>query len=302
MPIMRGEWAETLGPPMTRATFLRLREFAPEYTRYNDVQNSNSAYEDDYEVDPTLGPLVKKGELAPTTLDEPFKLGGIRYVHDTFALGFLVSQELRDDEKWGLIGRLAQALGRSSRITQELYGHDVLNNAFSTVKYAGRDGKALFATDHPIAGTGLTYSNTQTVAADLSQAALEAAIGQFDNMIDERGLPSEIRPRYLLISPENRFLAARLLNSTLLPGTANNDINPLAGEGIVPIISHWIVDKDAWFLLSDAPDSPLKFFMRERPDTKTWDDENADGTFHKIRQRHSVGFTAWRGSWGSPGA
>jgi hypothetical protein len=302
MPIVRGDWAELLAPGLNRATFLRTREFPTEFTAYNDVQNSTRAYEDDYEMDATLGPLVKKGELTPTTLDEPFKLGGTRYVHDTFALGFLVSQEMRDDEQYGLIQRLAAALGRSSRITQELYGHDVLNNAFSASKYVGRDGKALIATDHPVVGTGLTYSNGQTVATDLSEAALEAAIGAFDNMVDERGLPAEIRPRYLLISPENRFLAARLLNSTLMPGTPNNDINVLAGEGITPIIAHWLTDKDAWFLLAAGEESPMKFWFRERPNTKTWDDNNADGTFHKIRQRHSVGFTSWRGIWGSPGA
>lgn len=302
MPIVRGDWAELLAPGLNRATFLRIREYPPEYTRYNDVQGSTRAYEDDYEMDASFGPLVKKGELAPTTLDEPFKLGGIRYVHDTFALGFLVSQEMRDDEQYGLIQRLAQALGRSSRITMELYGHDVLNNAFSTAKYTGRDGLALFSTEHPIAGTGTTYSNTQAVAADLSEASLEAAIGAFDNMVDERGLPSEIRPRFLLISPENRFLAARLLNSQLRPGGNNNDVNVLAGEGIVPIVTHWLTDKDAWFLLAAGEESPLKFFNREAPNTKTWDDNNADGTFHKIRQRHSVGFTSWRGIWGSPGA
>ena len=35
---------------------------------------------------------------------------------------------------------------------------------------------------------------------------------------------------------------------------------------------------------------------------KTWDDDNADGTFHKIKQRHATGFDDWRGAYGSPGA
>jgi hypothetical protein len=140
------------------------------------------------------------------------------------------------------------------------------------------------------------------VATDLSEASLEAAIGSFDNMVNERGLPIEVRPRWLVISPENRFLADRLLNSAGRPGTANNDINVLQREGLQVLVSHWITDKDAWFLLPDGMESPLLFFWREMPDTKTWDDDNADGTFHKIRQRHSVGFRDWRGAWGSPGA
>jgi hypothetical protein len=299
MPIVRGDNAEFLSPNLNRMTFMALREFPEEFTRYNRVQNSNRAWEDDYLADASFGPLVKKGELAATTLDEPFKLNGVRYIHDTFALAFAVSREMREDEQYNLIGRLAQALGRSSRITTELYGHDVLNNGFNTSKYVGRDGKALFAADHPIEGLGTTYSNLG--ALDLSEAALEAAIGSFYNMVDARGLPTEVRPQWLIVSPENYLLARRLLESELRTGTANNDVNVLRGM-VTPVVSHWLTDKDAWFLAAGGPDSGMNFFWRERPDTTTWDDPNADATFHKIRQRHSVGFTEWRNIWGSPGA
>ena len=302
MPVVRGEYAELLAPGLQRFTFQRLRERAEEYRRINRVETTDSAYEDSWEMG-GFGPLGRKGELAPTQLDEPIKLGGVRIVVDTFALGFLISKEMIADNKFGLMQKLAGALGRSGRITAELYGHDVLNNGFSTAKYAGRDGKALFATDHPIYGGPVsTYSNTQAVAADLSEAALEAALGAYDNMVDERGLPTESTAMYLVISPDNRFLAKRLINSENIPGSNNNDVNPLRNENLNVIVDHWLTDKDAWYLLPAPADNPIVFYWRQMSDTYTWDDLNAGGTFHKIDQRHGVGFDNWRGVWGSQGA
>lgn len=305
MPYIRGGNAELLAPGLNRFTFNRLRERPPQYSRYVNVQTSNRAWEDSFSQ-VGFGPLAKKGELSPTMLDEPLKIPGVRFIHDSFALGFLVAEEMRDDEQYDTVNQLAGSLGRSARITTELYGHDVLNNGFSAAKYVGRDGKALFATDHPIQGTGGTYANTPSVAVDISEAAIEAAIASYDEMIDERGITTEIMPAILLVTPGDRMLAKRLLNSSGLPGTSftsqPNDVNPLADEGLTLMVSNWLTDPDAWFLLASSAESPITFFWRKQADTKTWDDDNADGTFHKIKQRHSTGFDDWRGSYGSPGA
>ncbi len=302
MPFVRGGNAKLLAPGLNRFTFMRLRERASQFVRFTNVQSSSKAWEDSSEMT-GFGPLAKKGELAPTLLDEPVDLGGVRFIHDSFALGFLVSEEMREDEQYGVVNKLAGALGRSSRITTELYGHDVLNNGFTTTKYVGRDGKALFATDHPLLATpGSTYANRPTVPVDLSEAALEAAIGSFDNMVDDRNITTEIKPSMLLVTPNDRMLAKRLLMSAGFPGTNFNDINPLADEGLTAMADNWLTDPDAWFVIAPGQDSPLQFFWRKQPDTKTWDDDNADGTFHKIKQRHSNGFDDWRGAYGSPGA
>ena len=301
MPFVRGGWAEFLAPTLNRFTFNRLRERPSQFARYVNVQNSTRAWEDSFEAS-GFGPLARKAELAPTMLDEPIKLGGVRFIHDSFALGFLVSEEMREDEQYNMVNELAGSLGRSARITAELYGHDVLNNGFNATKYVGRDGLSLFNTAHPLRGTGGTYGNTPAVPIDISQAGIEAAIATFDNMVDDRGITTEISPRILLVAPGDRMMAKRLLNSAGMPGTNNNDINPLADEGLTLMVSNWLTDPDAWFVLAGASESPIQFFWRKRPDTKTWDDDNADGTYHKIKQRHSTGFNDWRGAWGSPGA
>lgn len=301
MPVTRGKIAELLAPGLNLMTFGKYNQFPEEFSRIMNVKTSKRAYEEDSRLS-GLGPLAPKGELETVILDEPLKLGLVRYIHETFALGIAFSQESRDDDQHGVIASLAGELGVSSKYTVELYGHDVYNMGFVTTRYVGRDGKALFALDHPIIGTGGVQANMPAVAVDLSEASLEAAIQNFENQVNDRGMPIQLIPRYLVVSPDNRLNARRLLESTLLPGGNNNDKNVLINEGISTIVSHYLTDKDAWFLIAEPSQLDLNFYWREMPDTKTWDDDNADATFHKIRQRHSVGFSEWRGTYGSPGA
>ena len=91
---------------------------------------------------------------------------GIALIMVLFILGVAISKELRDDAMYPEILALAEMLGVSSYWTTELYGHDVYNNAFSSAKYAGRDGLALCATNHPIQGTSSTMGNRPAVGAD----------------------------------------------------------------------------------------------------------------------------------------
>jgi phage major head subunit gpT-like protein len=303
MPVARGQWAELLAPGLNMKTFTAYRQHPELYRRFMNVKNSKKAFEDDFRI-AGLGPLAKKTELGTTILDEPLKIGGQRYTNLTYALGIAISKEMRDDAQYPEILALAEMLGQSSYWTTELYGHDVFNTGFGTTKYTGRDGKALFATDHPIQGTGATVSNK--VSTDLSEAGLEAAILAFDLQVNERGMPILLQPKTLLIHPSNRMLAKRLLKSEGLPGVSftsqPNDVNPLKDEGLQAVSDPWITDADSWAMFAESSQVDLNFFWREMPDTMTWDDNNANATFHSIRQRHSVGFGDWRGTYGSEGA
>lgn len=281
-------------------TFTKYREKAEIYRMFNNVKDSTKAFEDDFAYT-GFGPLAPKGELESTILDEPVKLGGVRIIHKTFALGFEISQELREDDQYNIMGDLASDLGRSSRFTAELYGHDVLNNAFTTTKYAGRDGLALISLVHPVKSTGGVLSNKANPDTDLSQAALEAAWGNYQSQIADNGMPIDMQPGVLLIHPDNALLARRLLQSSGLPGGNFNDINPLADLGIRIVATPYLTDKDSWFLTAAPSETDILFYWRRKPDTRTWDDDDAEGTIHKISQRHSVGFRDWRGVYGSPG-
>lgn len=299
MPVVRGQYAEFLAPGLNMRTFNRYRERPEMYRSIVNVKDSQRAYEEDF-AHAGFGPLAPKGELESTIMDEPIKLGGVRFIHKTFALGFEISEEMREDDQYGLMLDLAGDLGKSSRYTAELYGHDVYNNGFSSAKYVGRDGQPLFSVSHPVVGTGGLAANRPAVDVDLSQAALEAAWGAFQGSVDDRGMPIDLQPVVLLVHPDNVLFARRLLESARYPGGNTNDINPL--ENALRIVSSpYLTDRDAWFLLADMSEIDVRFYWRRKPDTRTWDDDDAEGTIHKISQRHSVGFGDWRGTYGSPG-
>lgn len=300
-PVVRGQYAEWLAPGLNMRTFNKYREKPEIYRLITNVKDSTRAYEEDF-AHAGFGPLAPKGELESTIMDEPIKLGGVRFIHKTFALGFEISEEMREDDQYGLMLDLAGDLGKSSRYTAELYGHDVYNNGFTAAKYVGRDGKPLFALDHPIKGTGGLGANRPAIDVDLSQAALEAAWANFQTQTDDRGMPIDMQPAVLMVHPSQELFARRLLETSGYTGSNINDINPLYNMNIRIVSSPYFTDLDAWFLMAPMSEIDIRFYWRRKPDTRTWDDDDAEGTIHKISQRHSVGFGDWRGAFGSPGA
>lgn len=303
MPIVRGGHAEHLAPGLNMRTFNAFREKPSIFPAWTRVMPSNSAYEEDF-AETGLGPLVEKGELQRTTLDEPYKLGGTRITHKSFALAYVVSEEMQDDGKYNLMGNLAGSLGKSARWTRELLGHDVLNRAFSATKYVGRDGLALISASHPLVPSG-TASNLLT--GDLTEETLEDAWERFQLMQDERGMFVEATPTTLVVHPTEVLNARRLLeNASLNNAVLNTAGNPgviNALQGMVRIVSSpYLTDPDAWFVVSDAMDSQILFYDRKPFDTKTWDDDDADGTIHKGKMRVGTGFRDWQFIVGSAGA
>jgi len=304
MPVVRGTYAELLAPGLNMHTFDRLREKPEIFSRFMKVMGSTRAYEEDA-GHAGLGPLAEKRELELAMLDQPEKLSLVRFIHKTYGLAIVFSEEARDDDQYGFITQMAGMLGRSSRWTTELWGHDTLNLGFVTTRYTSRDGKALFASDHFINGkdaTRGTFSNMPAVPTDLSVSALEEAIQLFGTMVDERGMPVESSARKLIVGPGNEMTARRILETTSYPGSNLNDINPIQASGLELIVTPFLSDPDSWYLLGDTNDVDMRFYWRMRPDTKTWDDEGRDATFHRIKQRHSVGVGDWFHTYGSQGA
>jgi phage major head subunit gpT-like protein len=301
-PIIRGQFAELLGRGGVAMEMMnKFAEKPVEYTSLVKVLTSTRAYEEDFQMT-GFGPLAPMDELEPAMMDRPYQLGLQRYIHQKYGLGFGVSREMLDDDQYGVIRNLAGELGKSSRWTLELYGADVYNNGFAGTKYIGRDGKNLFATDHPIKGiSGLTIANRPFSSTQaLSFSALEAAIQQFARQLNDRGMPIQVTPQYLHVSPEEEMNARRLLQSTGSPGNNFNDINTIAGK--LQIVVHtYLADNNAWFLTAAPSELDVKMYMRMQPTTYMWDDDAIMGAFTSIVQRHSTGFGDWRGTWGSPG-
>ena len=189
-----------------------------------------------------------------------------KYVHDTFAKGYIVTEEALEDELYNQLSDGAQALARGMMIGREIDGADVYNNGFnSAFTMLDGDGSQLFATNHSNGPSGGTYSNTLAVAADLSETSLEDLISIIMRIEDARGLPMALQGQRLVVAAgTNAFNAQRILGSVLQNDTGNNATNAVRDMNVVRdgfMSTPYLTDTDAWFITTDAPHG-LKYYTR----------------------------------------
>lgn len=283
-------------------------DYATEWDKLFEKNTSTRAYEEDVGLS-SFGLAQVKAEGAPIAFDSERQGFTSRYNHLVYALGFIITREMFEDDQYDVVGqKKAQALARSMRQTKEIVGANVYNRAFST-SYVGGDGSSLIAA----AGTGGSsshanvaggsFTNGVSVAADLSEAVLEQASIDIAAMRDDRGLLIAAKPRKLVIPAALQFEAKRILGTDGRVGTELNDLNAIKTMGIIPevVVNHYLTDNNAWFILTDVKNG-LKYFERRGDNfdmDNDWDTENAK---YKATARYSFGWTDPRCIYGSPGA
>lgn len=235
-------------------------ELAPIWDKISDKRNSKRAYEESRYY-AGFGRIPKKPEGSAIKYDDMIQGPLKRWVHDTYALGCRITEEMIEDALYPDIptemSDFTKELGRSARETEEIIVHDMYNG---TTKTAG-DGLAVFSDSHTKLGGG-TYSNLMTPSADLAVGSLRQAIKNLELTTDDRGKQQKLAPRYLFCHPSNEWTARELLESAYDPETANNAVNPLQNRKLVLMMSPYLTDEDAWFLLPEARENPIITFMR----------------------------------------
>jgi hypothetical protein len=271
-----------------------------EYTDLFDFHKSDKAYEEDVQII-GFGVVPQKAQGAGVTYDSEVQGPTTRYTNVAYALGYIVThEELMDDLYEAVSKTRASALARSFRQTKERVGAGIYNRA-ETSGYTGGDGVTLLSASHPLTSGG-TASNKLAVAADLSEAAIEDLCIQIMNATDDRGLKINLLPKSLHVAPANYFNAARILKSEYQSDTANNNINVLKANGVIPkvAVNHYFTDTDAWFVRTNVPNG-MKYFERE---AMKFDQDNDFDTMNakaKGYERYVFGWTDWRGVYGSMG-
>jgi len=242
-----------------------------------------------------------KAEGTSVSFDNAQETFTARYTHETLALAFAITEEAIEDNLYDrLASRYTKALARSMANTKQVKAANVLNNAFATAN--GGDGKALCATDHPIAAG--TDRNELSTAADLNETSLEQSLIDIAAMTDERGLKIAAQGVKMIVPSALQFTAERLMKSSGRTATADNDINAVVSKGMISqgyTVNHYLTDTDAFFIKTDVPNG-LKHFVRSPMKTAMEGDFTTGNLRYKARERYSFGFSDWRGIFGSPGA
>lgn len=202
-----------------------------------------------------------------------------------------LERELVDDDQTGQIAQKASELGERMRYKEEA---DVMGVDFFTLTTLGTGLTGVAGTSYSstMYGTfgGVAFGNRPATYAPLSQPGLEAADIAMHNATDPMGNRIMVRPSKLIISPSDKFNAAKLLNSALqpsVPGAAGQTastaasgltgyvmtINPLQGlydlkvSRFLPALYAFLQDprsivfqdRDAFELLMEARDAGASF-------------------------------------------
>jgi hypothetical protein len=284
--------------------------FGLEYARYGEehkeiyeTETSERSFEEETKLSGfTAAPV--KNEGSAIAYDNGQEAWTARYTHETIAMGFSLTEEAIEDNLYdSLSGRYTKALARSMAYTKQVKAANVINNGFLAGQYAGGDGVALFATNHPLISGGVN-SNTPSTQSDLNETSLENAVIQIAAWTDERGLLIAAKPRKLIVPPALQFVATRLLETELRVGTADNDINAIKNNGSIPegyTVNHFLTDTNGWYLTTDVPNG-MKHFVRTPMATGMDGDFDTGNVRYKARERYSFGYSDPLGMFGSSGA
>lgn len=275
-----------------------------EYTAFTNSRTAKKAVITDHKRGefPTL---VYKGEGQPISYTDPTSGVEKTYTPVRFGLGYRITQEMIDHELYGIVDKLEKSLLKSAVDHQEVTAANILNGAFATTNSdgysaTGFDGLQLCSTAHTRLDGGATQRNRPSTDADISLSSLQSAIIDFENIKDDNGRPCKIRPKLIVVSPEDKFTARELLKSEYKPGVANNDINAIVEENLSFMVSHYKTDNDAWFLFGDTHD--VNFIWDVKPRQGMEEDFDSETIKRKVVQGFVCGFGEWRGVWGTQGA
>lgn len=281
-----------------------LKELSPIYKDYTNMHSSNKKFERKVTVTP-FGDVPEKAEGAVYALDL-IRPGWTKdFTHVEFGLGFEVTETAQEDDEYDVLVRSTEMLGYSARYVQEKRAADTFfNNAFSTEQTP--DGAALYSTSHNLKGGG-TARNMLATDADLSIDSLSDAMRdmQTETKIESGQLVTPIQSFHLVVPPALEMDAERIVNTTGMPGTALNDVNPVKRRRSINIIVNpHISDTDAWFLIASNKrqhglTSYVRMPIKLAPKVK---DPFTGNDIIKIRFRQSWGAWLWQGTFGSQGA
>jgi len=229
--------------------------YAEQYKEFYDIQKSDRSYEDYQQVTP-FGLLKAKRQGGDIEYDSSKAGTQKQIINITYALGFRVTLEMKTySDKYKLATRYTKALKQSVYNTRNVLGATLFNDGFDSSKASIGDGKAIFATDHPIPASSSVIQNTPSIAADLSPASLKQDFTNIRTVaaLDGAGKKIQLRPTRLIVPPALQWDAAEILESTLLADTDNNNKNSVNGV-VGYTVFDFLTDDDAYFIKTNHMD------------------------------------------------
>jgi len=298
--------ANLLDVALSKVFFRFLADVPTEHSQWINIERMDRAWEDFMKA-AAFGTLPEKDEGALIQFENIETSDTKRVEPVEFALGYVITRKMRDDEKHGVTIQLTQSLRESVRNLYETRAYRVLNNATATgTEFLGLDGKALIATDHPLLKGGSTQANKPSTDVDMSSATVEAAVVNFSGLKKDNGFPAMVTPSIAIFNYQQQFEGARIFRNAMQAGTADNDNNWVRvgpdNNGINKYISSkFVTDTDAWFLLADKRQHDIFLRVRVSPEFRVGSDFRTDNYLARAYTRIGSGFFNYFYVYGSTG-
>lgn len=307
MASTRPQWPDLLDPRFRKIYGDELKAIPTIGTSIFHTETSSKNNEKDSSAS-SLSKLIRRSESQAISYEDEVQGFDVTYTHVEDALGTSVSNLLWEDDQFNVIKRKPTNLARAKARSQEQMLADIFNYSFTAgggglSTFTAGDALALFSNAHTREDGGATQTNYTT--SDLNEGSLETGLVTVRTTLDHKGQLFMAKADTLVVAPTLEKEARILLESSQRVGTANNDINPMQGKLKIVVwdfLGSAAGGSDtAWFLL-DSSLHQLNFFKRsdrglEGPE---WDFDTKTAKW-SVDVRWSVGFSGWRGTYGSKG-
>lgn len=300
--IVRGAFNHLLRPGLRRDFRDSYESFPEEFGMFLTVENLDRAEEERVAIS-GLGRMARKGEVENITYIDPVMSDKHIYVDDEWALGFMISRRMMEDDQYGRANQNSKWLGRSARLTQEYLAGSLLDDAFDGNIFTGLFNESLIASDHGLLNAAGDWSNQVAGNPSLSVTGYQAAMELMEAQVDHQGDPMPMRGRRLLVDRTNEAIAIQLTKNSDEPFTTDRNINATRDKlGIRDYrLLHYKQADGSWFI-QDPQLIDMKFKFRVRP--QFGDEQDQGGTLAARfwgRQRIMTYFFDQRGIVGSDG-
>ena len=293
---------ESMLPAIDEIVQAKYNRWPPQFPKFFRMRSTNRGIEQTTEMT-GFGQMVVVPENVAVPYATPYPAFKKTYLTAQYALGFKVSRLVRDDDRHGVVAKLAGELGESALETREVVAASVFNGGFADT---GPDGVSLFSTAHPLVGPGGgTQTNCLSAASDPDPTSIALALTDMRQTVDHTGKKKRIPPKQMIVPSGLEFIAAQMLGGVDDPSTANRALNPLRMRSGLPSFQslevwEYLTDQHAWFIQSDPANTELRFYDQEK--FNTIHDVDFDSRTLKTAgwMRFAVGHNGFYGVYGVP--
>lgn len=296
---VRGAFNHLLRPGLRKDFRDSYNGFEEEYSRILRTGDMDRA-----EIEATtisgLPRMVIRGESEAVTYVDA-KLGDkVTYTDDEYALGFIVSKKMMEDDLYDKANQNAKWLGRSVRLTQEYLAADFLDDAFTGLTFTGFNSEALISSSHTLLNSAGTWSNRLSGDPQLGMTSMQAAFELGEQCVDHQGDPIPVRIDTLVINLSDEWVAMQLTMNEAEPYTADRNINTVMRKRKMNyVVSHYKDQSGSDWFARDSDIHDAHFLFKVRPEMDDTFDFDTKSAKFDARQRIMAYFYDPRGWIGS---